>query len=171
MSRLLIGLLLVLAWTAGGRLALAAEAPTGGSYTATEQANLATAQACFNAFAGGDMDGFFATLDANVVWEVNGSQEFVPHHGKWVGIDAVRDWVNQATQDVEFIEFAADRYFADGDTVIGLCHERDRIPSTGKELSENEAAFLTFANGKIVRMLIFDDSALEHWAMQPDEAM
>ena len=35
MSRLLIGLLLVLAWTAGGRLALAAEAPHSTSSTRT----------------------------------------------------------------------------------------------------------------------------------------
>jgi len=137
-------------------------------YTPEEQANLAAAQACVNAFAAGDMEGFYAVLDDNVVWEVNGSNTFVPSHGKWIGIDAVRDWVDQVNLELTFVDFGADQYFVDGDTVIVLMHEQDIVPATGKTIDQREVGLFTFANGKVVNFLLFDDSAQEQWAMTPE---
>ena len=165
MRNLLVVLVIVIGGLLVSGAALAADGQ--GLYTTAEQANLATAQACFNAFTSGDMDSFFATLDDNVVWEVNGSPDFVPTHGKWEGIDAVRDWVGLVDSELEFLDFAADNYYVDGDTVIVVCHERNRVKATNKTIDEREVFLLTFTNGKIAHFLIFDDSAQEHWALQP----
>ena len=37
-----------------------------------------------------------------------------------------------------------------------------------KPIDQREAAFFTFAEGKVVSFLLFDDSGQEHWAMTPD---
>jgi len=137
-------------------------------YTAEEQANLAAAQACLDAFAAGDMDGFYAALADDVVWEINGSRDIVPSHGSWIGIDAVRAWVDQVNAELEFIDFGPDQYFVDGDTVIVICHERDHVPATGKLIDQREIGLFTFADGKVVKFLLFDDSGQEHWAMTPE---
>lgn len=137
-------------------------------YTVEEQANLAAAQACVNAFAAGNMDDFYALLDDNVVWEINGSNTYVPSHGKWIGIDAVRDWVDLINQEMTTVNFGADQYFVDGDTVIILMHEQDTVPATAKSVDEREVALMTFSNGKIVNCLVFDDSAQEQWALTPE---
>jgi len=139
-----------------------------GRYTAEEQANLNAAQACLDAFVAGDMDGFYSFLDDDIVWEANGSPDFVASHGSWYGIDAVRDWVAQVDEELEFLDFTAEQWWADGDTVLVLCHEVDRAKATDKTIDEREIGIFTFDNGKVVHFQIFDDSAQEHWAMTPD---
>lgn len=141
-----------------------------GRYTNQEEANLAAVKALFNDFTTGDMDAFYAMMSNDIVWEVNGSSEFVPEHGITKGIDALRVWMDKATSDLEFLDFGADQYFADGDTVIAICHERDHVPSTDKMIDENEVMFFTFADGKVTHVRIFDDSAQEQWALTPDTA-
>lgn len=137
-------------------------------YTAEEQANLATAQACLSSFVAGDMDGFFSYLTDDVVWEANGSPDLVASHGVWNGKDAVRAWTEQVDEELEFLELTAENWWVDGDTVIVLCHEVDRAKATDKTIDEREIGIFTIDNGKVARFQIFDDSAQEHWAMTPD---
>lgn len=168
MRRVLVVVLLLAATLGLAAQQAAAADEDPGRYTAEEQANLAAAQACVDAFAAGDMDGFYAALADDVVWQINGSRDLVPSHGTWVGIDAVRDWVALVNEELEFIDFGPDQFFVDGDTVIVIMHERDRVPATGKLIEQLEVGLFTFADGKVVNFLLFDDSGQEHWAMTPE---
>ena len=146
-----------------------ATAEQAGGWTAAEQANVEATQALFAAFLAGDIDGFLTGLADDVVWEINGSPDFVPNHGVWEGVDAVREWIGLLEADVEFVEFTPERYWADGDTVIVVCHEVGVVRATGKQIDQREVMLFTYADGKVASFMGFDDSAQEQWAMTPDE--
>jgi ketosteroid isomerase-like protein len=137
-------------------------------YSPEEQLNLAAAETMFNAFAAGEMDTFYGLLADDVVWEINGNPDLVPLHGAHYGVDAVRAWVEQLNAMVELLEFGADSYFADGDTVFVLFHDSGPGRATGKMIEQRELALITFENGEVVYFLCFGDSAQEHWALTPD---
>jgi len=135
-------------------------------YSAQEQANLDAARQGVDAFVAGDMEGFFALLADDIVWEVNGSSAIIPMHGRYEGIEAVRAWFDGMSGVGEVVDFSADHFFVDGDTVIMLVHARDRSAETGAEFEQRCAAFMTFSDGKLAHFLLFDDSALEYLMLQ-----
>lgn len=144
---------------AAGRPAVAQMEPSG--YSAKEQANLELAQLGVETFMAGDVEGFLALLADDIVWEVNGSPELVPSHGRYEGIEAVSEWIGNIGTGAEIVEFEVEHYYVDGDTVIMLCNERDRLMATGQEFAQCSAVFLTFSDGQLAHFLMFDDSALE----------
>jgi ketosteroid isomerase-like protein len=159
MRYLLLTALIGLLGLAGSRPAVAQTEPSG--YSGEEQANLELARQGVEAFMAGDVESFLTLLSEDIVWEINGSPTLVPMHGRYEGLEAVSEWIVNAGSGAEIVDFEVERYFADGDTVIMLCNERDRLLATGQEFAQRCVVLLTFNDGKLAHFLMFDDSALE----------
>jgi ketosteroid isomerase-like protein len=135
-----------------------------GGYSAEESANLETVMAMFAAFDAGDMDTMLSLLSDDVIWEINGSSELVATHGQWHGHDGFLAWMELLMSEVEFLSFEVVGTWADGDTVFAYCRDSGRALSTGVIVEQQEIMMFTLADGKVVRMLNFDDSAQEYVA-------
>jgi ketosteroid isomerase-like protein len=135
--------------------------------TAQEVANLAAVQGMFDNFAQGNLAAVFALFADDIVSTVYGSEDRIALHGTRTGKAAVEQWFADVAAAFSPEDFAVEEYFADGDTVIALMHESGTALPTGKHYDEHEVLFLTFAEGKVVRMRALDDSGQEMWALAP----
>ena len=58
----------------------------------------------------------------------------------------------------EVIEFDAQEFIADGDTVVVIVHEKSRSKSTGEHFEQDMAQVWTILDGKITRCRLFEDT-------------
>ena len=134
-------------------------------YSPVEQANMDTINTMFDAFLTGDMDTLFGMLASDIVWEVNGSSDLNPLHGSRSGTDAVMEWFGQLDSLVETLDFGVDSMWADGDVVFVLCHNSGRLRENGNVVNQREMMVFWLADGRVTRLLDFDDSLQEYMAM------
>ncbi|MCB1218882.1 nuclear transport factor 2 family protein [bacterium] len=136
------------------------------SHSELETANMDAIGAMFAAFGAGDMDAMLAAMTEDITWEVNGSSADLPLHGTWQGHDGVLAWMEAFDSRIEVMDFAVDGMWADGDVVFVLVHNSGRVKSTGVVVEQQELMMFWLVEGKVSRMLDFDDSVQQYFAMQ-----
>src|SRR3954447_25406263 len=97
----------------------------------SDQGNERAVQKMFAAFTKGDVPGVLDRLSDDIEWRIAGPSE-LPYAGIHRGRDEVAKFFETFGQAAEFEVFEPEEYFASGDKVVVLGHERQRIRSTGQ---------------------------------------
>jgi ketosteroid isomerase-like protein len=112
----------------------------------------------FGAFGRGDLQRVLNLLTDDVEWRLAGPTQ-VTYAGIHRGRQTVADFFKLIGQTTEFEQFEPQEYIAQGDKVVVLGHERQRVKTTG-EVGENDWAMVfTVRDGKIARFRNYEDTA------------
>ncbi len=124
----------------------------------SEQGNIRVVREMFAAFARGDAQAVLDTLADEVEWRLAGPTQ-VTYAGIRRGKDKVADFFKVIAEASEFEQFEAEEFLAQGDKVVALGHERQRIKSTGQVVENDWAMVFTVRDGKIARYRNYVDTA------------
>ncbi len=103
----------------------------------------------FAAFGRGDVDGFVAT--------VSDDTQIIPK-GVSEGKEGVREFFNNVVGRTEMINFEPQQFVVEGNTVVVLGREHQRVKRSGRELKQQRVQIYTVENGSITRMEEFATS-------------
>jgi ketosteroid isomerase-like protein len=110
----------------------------------------------FSAFGSGDVEKFVATVSDNTVWIYHGTQ-IIPA-GVFEKKEGVRTFFNNILDKTEIISFDPQQFIVEGNMVVVLGHEHQRIKRTGKELKQKWVQIYTVENDLITKMEEFATS-------------
>ncbi len=128
----------------------------GGSVV-DEQANVRVVEGMFTSLTRGDIPGVLDRLSDDVEWRIAGPAE-LPFAGVHRGREAVARFFRDFAQSAEFEVFEPREYFAKGDRVIVLGHERQRIRETNRVVETDWAMVFVVRDGRITRFRNYVDS-------------
>jgi ketosteroid isomerase-like protein len=110
----------------------------------------------FSAFGSGDIEKFVETVSEHTVWIYHGTQ-IIPA-GTFEKKEGVRIFVTNILDKTEIITFHPAQYIVEGNMVVVIGHEHQKIKRSGRELKQQWVQIYTIANGLIARMEEFATS-------------
>jgi uncharacterized protein len=110
----------------------------------------------FKAFGNGDMEGFLATVSEDTLWIYHGTQ--VIPKGTFENKEGVRIFFSNILERTEIINFEPQQYIVEGDTVVVLGKEHQRVKRSGRELKQKWVQIYTIKNDLITKMEEFATS-------------
>ena len=110
----------------------------------------------FAAFGSGDVDALVATVSEDTRWIYNGTQ-FIPA-GVFEQRDGIRTFFENVLDRTEIISFEPTQFVVDGNVVVVLGNEHQRVKRSGRELKQKWVQVYTVENGLIVSMEEFATS-------------
>ncbi|GGW54338.1 ketosteroid isomerase-like protein [Winogradskyella epiphytica] len=110
----------------------------------------------FTAFSSGDADAFVATVSDDTVWIYHGTQ-IIPK-GSFEKKEGVRAFYNNIMERTEIINFEPLQYIVEGNMVVVLGKEHQRVKRSGRELKQKWVQIYTVENNLITRMEEFATS-------------
>lgn len=110
----------------------------------------------FEAFSSGDADKFVATVSEDTVWIYHGTQ-IIPA-GTFEKKAGVRAFYTNIMERTEIIVFEPQQYIVEGNIVVVLGHEHQKVKRSGRELKQEWAQIYTVENGLITKMEEFATS-------------
>lgn len=121
--------------------------------------NIQRIQSLYAAFTRLDLSAILAVLDEHVDWFFVGQPEAIPYAGVRHGREEVLNFFIMVSKTVEVLTFEPLEVMAFEDKVLALGYERVRVKATGKVFDTDWAHLFTFAQGKIVKLREFYDTA------------
>ena len=112
----------------------------------------------FVAFGNGDVDKFLETVSNDTVWIYHGTQ-IIPK-GTYTGTEGARKFITNILNHTEIISFEPQQYICEGDKVVVLGQEHQRLKRSGKELKQKWVQVYTVEKDLITRMEEFAASEL-----------
>lgn len=110
----------------------------------------------FDAFKGGDVDEFVATVSDDTVWIYHGTQ-IIPK-ARFEKKEGVRAFYNNIMERTEIINFEPLQYIVEGEMVVVLGREHQKVKRSGRELKQDWVQIYTLKNNLITRMEEFATS-------------
>lgn len=110
----------------------------------------------FTAFSSGDADKFVSTVSEDTVWIYHGTQ-IIPA-GTFEKKEGVRTFFTNIMERTEIIVFEPQQYIVEGNMVVVLGHEHQRVKRSGRELKQKWVQIYTVENGLITKMEEFATS-------------
>lgn len=110
----------------------------------------------FSAFSKGDVEGFVATVSDDTVWIYHGTQ-IIPA-GVFEKKEGVRAFFTNIMERTEIIVFEPQEFIVEGNKVVVLGHEHQRVKRSGRELKQKWVQIYTVENNLITRMEEFATS-------------
>lgn len=110
----------------------------------------------FNAFSSGDADKFVATVSDDTVWIYHGTQ-IIPK-GRFEKKAGVRAFYTNIMEKTEIISFEPLQYIVEGNMVVVLGREHQKVKRSGRELKQDWVQIYTVENGLITKMEEFATS-------------
>jgi ketosteroid isomerase-like protein len=110
----------------------------------------------FSAFAAGNVDNILDTVSDDTVWIYHGTQ--VIPKGEYKGRDGARKFFTGILNGTEIIEFRPEQFIVDGNMVVVLGNEHQKVKRSGKELKQKWVQIYTVENDLISRMEEFATS-------------
>jgi ketosteroid isomerase-like protein len=104
-----------------------------------------------------DLEGFYALLSGDVVWDLSRSP--FPEAGVYRGVDAVRSWFDGLRDAFGDVRYAVVKAREFDDQVLQLIRVSGRGPRSQIPVDYSFAPLFTFREGKIIRMDRYDDWA------------
>ncbi|MFD1160976.1 nuclear transport factor 2 family protein [Hwangdonia seohaensis] len=111
----------------------------------------------FAAFSSGDADKFVATVSEDTVWIYHGTQ-IIPA-GTFEKKEGVRTFFTNIMERTEIINFEPQQYIVEGNMVVVLGREHQKVKRSGRELKQKWVQIYTVENDLITRMEEFATSA------------
>lgn len=110
----------------------------------------------YDAVARRDAPSAFAVYAEDIVWEVSARRAIVMDRA-YHGHEGVRRFWRDALLAFGEVDLLVEELIDAGDRVIALIQEREIGRSSGVPVEASHAAIWTLADGKVVRMQVFDD--------------
>ena len=110
----------------------------------------------FAAFSSGDIEKFVATVSEDTVWIYHGTQ-IIPA-GTFEKKEGVRTFFTNILERTEIINFEPQQYIVEGNMVVVLGQEHQKVKRSGRELKQKWVQIYTVENGLITRMEEFATS-------------
>ena len=125
----------------------------------SEQENVKTMQAAYDAFSKGDLATVFSLLSEDAEYIAIGPSDVIPWAGTYQGHEQIGQFFSRLGGALEFLAFSAQEYIAQGDKLAVVVHGRYKARSTGKEFETNPHHLVTCRAGKIAQIIAMDDTA------------
>jgi ketosteroid isomerase-like protein len=97
-----------------------------------------------------DLEGFYALLTEDVVWDLSRSP--FPEAGVYQGVDAVRSWFDGLRDAFGNVRYAVLKERDFDDQVLQLIRVSGRGPGSQIPVDYSFAPLFTFRDGRIIRM-------------------
>jgi|SRR5690554_1099747 len=110
----------------------------------------------FFAFSSGDIEKLVNTVSEDTEWIYHGTQ-IIPK-GKFVKKEGVRTFFTNILERTEIIQFEPQQYITEGNTVVVLGKEHQKIKRSGRELKQKWVQIYTVENNLITKMEEFATS-------------
>jgi ketosteroid isomerase-like protein len=122
------------------------------------QENVEIVRRIYEAVARRDAAAPFAVYAEDIVWDVSNSRratimDSVAYHGH----EGVRKFWEEAVSAFGTVDLDVDEVIDAGDRVVALIREHEIGRTSGVPVDTRHVAVWTLADGKVVRMQIFDD--------------
>src|SRR5688500_7247391 len=98
----------------------------------------------FSAFTNGDIERFLETVSPDTVWIYHGTQ--VIPNGTYEGTEGARAFISNIINSTEILNFEPQQYICDGNTVVVLGREHQRVKRSGREPKQKWAQIYTVQN-------------------------
>ena len=99
------------------------------------------------------------TLADTVEWWVSGPSEVLPFAGTWRGLEGVAEFQKKLGETMRYDKVELQRYIVSGDDVAAIFIGEGVARATGKPFRTEIVRLYTFANGKVVRVRNYYDTA------------
>lgn len=116
----------------------------------------AVVEKMFAAFKSGDIEKFVATVSKDTVWIYHGTQ-IIPK-GVFEKKEGVRAFFSNVLDKTEIISFEPQQFIVEGNMVVVLGQEHQRVKQSGRELKQKWVQIYTVENELITRMEEFATS-------------
>ncbi len=123
----------------------------------TQQGNLRTIRAVYDAYRRGDVEAILPALTDDVDWAADGS--VAPWHGQRIGKAEVARFFGEIAATVQIVEFTPITVAASDDGVFAVVRVRFRGLATGREAAMNIHHYFGFREGKIEFYRVSEDTA------------
>lgn len=110
----------------------------------------------FDAFSGGDVEKFVDTVSEDTVWIYHGTQ-IIPA-GTFEKKAGVRAFYTNIMDRTEIISFEPQQYIVEGNMVVVLGQEHQKVKRSGRELKQKWVQIYTVENELITKMEEFATS-------------
>lgn len=110
------------------------------------------------AFGTGNMEALKLTLSDSTVWNYNGS-DLIPYSGTYKGKNEVVKFIGNILSNVEILDFKVEQILNNGNAVVVLGSEKQKIKQNGKILEQKWVQVYTVENGLITKMEEFANTA------------
>jgi len=122
------------------------------------QKSVEVVQAMLAAFGKGDMETLKHSLSENTVWVYHGV-EGIPYNGTYNGKDGAVQFIGNIISNVDILDFKVANILANGNTVVVLGSEKQKIKSNGQVLEQSWVQVYTVENNLIIRMEEYANTA------------
>ncbi len=110
----------------------------------------------FTAFGSGDVENFVATVSNDTVWIYHGTQ-IIPK-GTYEGKEGARKFISGILNNTEILNFEPQEYIVEGNKVVVLGQEHQKVKRSGRELKQKWVQIYTVENDLITKMEEFATS-------------
>lgn len=110
----------------------------------------------FAAFSSGDIEKLVATVSNDTVWIYHGTQ-IIPK-GVFEKKEGVRAFFTNILERTEIINFEPQQFIVEGNTVVVLGQEHQKVKRSGRELKQKWVQIYTVENDLITKMEEFATS-------------
>ena len=110
----------------------------------------------FEAFTLENVDKILETVSEDTIWIYHGTQ-IIPK-GEYKGKEGVRKFFAGILNGTEIIKFQPEQYIIEGNRVVVLGNEHQKVKRSGKELKQKWVQVYTVENDLITRMEEFATS-------------
>jgi len=104
----------------------------------------------FAAFLEGDVEKILSTVSEDTDWIYHGTQ--VIPKARFSGKDGVKTFFTNILSRTEMLRFEIDQYIVEGNRLVVLGGEHQRVKRSGRELKQKWVQIYTVGNNLIVRM-------------------
>jgi ketosteroid isomerase-like protein len=126
----------------------------------SEQDNIDLVKNAYAAFKRSDIPGLLDLLDEDLDFQHPMSQSIWPWAGHRKGRKAFAEFVEGCFQTIEYELFEPHDFICQSDYVAVVLFERGRVKATGATYDISEVHVFKFKRGKIVQLMIFEDTAV-----------
>lgn len=123
----------------------------------SEQENVRTVEAVFEAFGRGDVAAFLELLSEDIVWTIP-MPPSVPYAGERRGREGVTKFLEALGGAVEFERFEPREFIAQGERVAVVGFERGRVRSSGRTFDNDWTLLFTVRGGKVTEFRGYEDT-------------
>ena len=118
-----------------------------------------TIQAIYEAFGRGDLKAILERVTDDTSWGFNGARSEVPWHGPYRGKQELPRFFEALGAGMDISRFEPRRLWAQGDDVIAHIAIAYTVKKTGKKVDQEQLHWWSMRDGKVARMVHFEDTA------------
>src|SRR5262245_310467 len=132
---------------------------------AVESAAVTLVRHCLDAFTRGDIPFFLSAIAEDCPWSWSMSAE-IPYAGQFTGPAGAKAFMEAIGAHLDIKAFEFERFVGDGEHVVALGHWSGAARQTGREFDARLALYFQVRNGKIVRAMGHEDTAVTAAALR-----